>query len=76
MVDCTRRGLVGLENIFIYVKTDTNTVLPVLVNDMYVPFTMISRRKIAYYEEDGYKYLIRAYFADSVDEKYNHNTYL
>lgn len=31
---------------------------------------------MALLREDGYDYLIRAYFADSVDAHHDHNTYL
>jgi hypothetical protein len=45
------------------------------MNDMWIGFTQISRRKIFHYTEDGEEYLWRAYFADSVDEVHRNNTY-
>lgn len=43
---------------------------------MYVGFTKITRRRMVLLREDGYDYLIRAYYADAVDAHHEHNTYL
>lgn len=40
IVDCVKSGGIGLQNIFIYVNTTSQTVLPkTFNNDMYVGFT-------------------------------------
>lgn len=36
----------------------------------------MTRRRMVLLRENGYDYLIRSYFADAVDPKYAHNTYL
>ena len=46
-----------------------------VVNDMWIGFTTITRRKIVHYIEEGEHYLFRAYFADAVNEEQRHNTY-
>lgn len=77
MVDCTIKDLYGLQNIFIYVNTTSHIVMPgTFKNDMYVPFTVMWRRKVMLIQEDGQNYMVRAYFADAVDEQYAHNTYV
>ena len=43
---------------------------------MYVDYKEITRRKIQAYEEDGTRYLIRAYFENGVDWDNGDNTYL
>ena len=68
MVDCARVGNFALQNIFLYLNASSQQVIPKqIVNDMWIAFTKISRRKIFHYTEDGEEYLWRAYFADSVD---------
>lgn len=42
---------------------------------MYVPFSNIYHRKIRLLTENGYHYLIRAYFAEHVDDHFDDNTY-
>lgn len=60
-----------------YVNTTSQVVLPkVFNNDMYVEYTRITRRRMVILRENGYDYLIRAYFADSIDPHNAHNTYL
>lgn len=77
IVDCAKQVGFGLQNIFIYVNTTSQTVLPkTLYNDMYVAYTKITRRRMMLLREDGYDYLIRAYYADAVDAHHEHNTYL
>jgi len=64
MADCvTKNNTFGLQNIFIYMNSSSQKILGRAKNDMYVPFNVIWHRKIALYREDGYNYLIRAYFA-------------
>jgi hypothetical protein len=76
MVDCVQQGNYALQNIFLYVNTSSQQVIQKRVmNDMWIGFTQISRRKIFHYTEDGEEYLWRAYFADSVDEIHRNNTY-
>ena len=71
IVDCAKSTGFGLQNIFIYVNTTSQVVLPkTLNNDMYVGFTTITRRRMVILREDGYDYLIRAYYADSVDPRH------
>lgn len=72
IIDCTRPGLfTPIENVFYYVNTTDKTTLDQKVKtDMYVPFTMMRRRKIFLLEEEGESFLIRAYFADAIDEQY------
>jgi hypothetical protein len=43
---------------------------------MYVPFTQIWHRKIRLHYEDGTHYLIRAFFAEHVNDNFDDNTYL
>jgi hypothetical protein len=76
MVDCANHTGKGLQNIFIYVNTSTKTVISKLNNSMYVPFSEIRHRKIQLMTENGYHYLIRAHFAEYVDNRSNTNTYL
>jgi hypothetical protein len=75
LVDCTKNTTFGLQNYFLYVNTSSNAVLPPVKNDLYVPFTNIWHRKIRLHTEDGYHYLIRAFFAEHVDQ-WDDNTYL
>lgn len=75
LVDCSKNSTFGLQNYFLYVNTSSKAVLPPVKNDLYVPFTNIWHRKIRLLTEDGYHYLIRAYFAEHVDQ-WDHNTYL
>lgn len=78
IVDCAKNVERGeLQNIFIYVNTTSGTVLPTIVeNDMYVKYRTITRRRMVILREDGYNYLIRAYYADGVDMFSRNNTYL
>jgi len=63
-----KKVLYGNQNIFLYLNTTSQQVIPKQINnDMYVSYAYIARRKIAHYVEDGEEYLVRAYFADSVD---------
>ena len=60
-----------------YVNTTSQVVLPKsFLNDMYVEYTKMTRRRFVLLRENGYDYLIRAYFADSIDHQNAHNTYL
>lgn len=63
LVDCAQNSTFGLQNYFYYVNTTTKSFISKLKNDMYVPFSNIYHRKIRLLTEDGYHYLIRAYFA-------------
>jgi hypothetical protein len=78
MVDCVKdASFGGLQNIFLYLNTTSQVIIPKIVNnDMYVPFRNITRRRMTLYEEDGESYMMRAYYAHGVDEQFNHNTYL
>lgn len=67
MVDCVENSSslgIGLTNYFYYVNVSSKATLPKVRNDMYVAYTTIRHRKISLLTEDGYHYLIRAYFAD------------
>ena len=76
IVDCSKRATFGRQNIFIFVNTTSQTILPnTMNNDMFVSFTNIYRRRFLTLEKDGFSYLLRAYFADGVDAHHNHNTY-
>jgi hypothetical protein len=75
LVDCTQNTTFGLQNYFLYLNSTSKASLGTFKNDMYVPFSNIYHRKIRLYTEDGYQYLIRAYFAENVDENYDDNTY-
>lgn len=60
-----------------YVNTTSQVILPkTLKNDMYVSYTTITRRRMVMLREDGYNYLIRAYYGDAVDVRHRDNTYL
>lgn len=76
LVDCAQTTTLGLQNWFLYVNITTKTFITKIKNDMYVPFNTIWHRKIRLHTEDGYHYLIRAYFAEHVDDHYDDNTYL
>ena len=77
IVDCAKRVTFGLQNIFIYVNTTSQTILPdVVENDMYVGFTTILRRRMVLHRENEFNYLVRAYFASHVDPHHAHNTYI
>lgn len=77
IVDCVKQATYGLQNVFMYVNTTSQVVLPKTYNnDMYVEYTKITRRRMVILRENGYDYLIRAYFADSIDPHNAHNTYL
>ena len=77
LVDCMKKVTFGYKNIFMYVNITSQTVIPRTVeNDMYIPFTQVSRRRMFLYEENGYLYIVRGYFANSVGEHHTHNTYL
>lgn len=76
LVDCANHTSKGLQNVFIYVNTTTKTVISKLNNNMYVKFTEIRHRKIQLLTENGYRYLIRAHFAEHVDNASSTNTYL
>jgi len=67
LVDCAKNSTFGLQNYFLYLNSTSKEVLPPVKNDMYVPFSNIWHRKIRLLTEDGYHYLIRAYFAEHVD---------
>lgn len=67
LVDCAQNSTFGLQNYFYYVNTTSKSFISRLKNDMYVPFSNIYHRKIRLLTEDGYHYLIRAYFAEHVD---------
>lgn len=78
LIDCVQNSSsfgLGLENFFYYVNSSTKATLGKVKNDMYVPFTNIRHRKIRLHTEDGYHYLIRAYFAEAVDLIHATNTY-
>lgn len=76
LVDCVRQGNFALQNVFLYLNATSQQVIQrQVVNDMWVAFTRVTRRKIFHYTEDGEEYLWRAYFADSVDESHRNNTY-
>jgi hypothetical protein len=77
MVDCTREAKFGLQNVFLYINVTSQKPLEKeVMNDMYVPFTVMHRRRMVYLEEDGEQYIMRAYFADAVDKHFDHNTYM
>ena len=77
IVDCAKKATFGLQNIFIYVNTTSQTVLPrTFENDMYVGFTTITRRRMVLHRENEFTYLIRAYFSNHVDIHHAGNTYL
>lgn len=78
IIDCAKKDTSGkLHNIFMYVNTTSQTPLPTIVeNDMYVSFSTITRRRMVILRENGYNYLIRAYYADGVDMDNRNNTYL
>ncbi len=68
IVDCVRQGNYALQNIFLYLNSTTQQVIQKqVVNDMWIGYTTITRRKIVHYIEDGEHYLFRAYFADAVN---------
>lgn len=47
IVDCAKEAPDELQNIFIYINTTSQTVLPkTFENDMYVGFTTITRRRM------------------------------
>lgn len=76
LVDCAKKGNFALQNIFLYLNATSQQVIQKQVkNDMWIAFTTITRRKIYHYTEDGEEYLMRAYFADAVNEDQRHNTY-
>lgn len=78
MVDCVQKSStigIGLTNYFYYINSTTKATLGKVKNDMYVGFTTITHRKIALHMEDGMTYLIRAYFAEYIDQVHRHNTY-
>jgi hypothetical protein len=67
----------GLTNIFLYINTTAQQLLPNRThNNLYTPFTIITRRTMVLLRENGFNYLIRAYYGDSVDLRHNENTYL
>lgn len=77
MVDCAKKGNYGLQNVFLYVNATSQVVIDKKVeNDMWIGFTHIWRRKIVHLVEDGEEYLIRAYFADGVNDVQVDNTYV
>lgn len=46
IVDCVQSVAFGLQNIFLYVNTTSQTIIPKQVkNDMYVPYTQMTRRR-------------------------------
>lgn len=54
MVDCVKQANFALQNLFLYVNASNQQVIPKqVINDMWVGFTSISRRKIVHYIEDG-----------------------
>lgn len=76
LVDCSTTTALGLVNYFYYVNTTSAKTITKVRNDMYVPFNVIWHRKIKLLTENNYHYLIRAYFAEHVDEHYSENTYV
>lgn len=85
LIDCMIiRGKVGedgkiFQNRFVYVRLSQGAILPVHVdNDLYVNFTQITRRRLNLYtdHETGHHFMLRAYYADGVDIKNRHNTYI
>lgn len=46
-----------------YINTSDSSILGPVKNDLFVPFTTITHRKIRLLTEDGYHYLVRAHFA-------------
>jgi hypothetical protein len=75
LVDCAQNTTFSLQNYFLYLNSTSKASLGKVKNDMYVPFSNIYHRKVRLYTEDGYHYLIRAYFAEHVDEHFDDNTY-
>lgn len=75
LVDCTTSTSDGLQNVFIYVNTTSQKVISKVKNDLYVDFKVIWHRKIRLHTENNYHYLIRAYFAENVDDEFSTNTY-
>jgi hypothetical protein len=67
MVDCVQNGTFGLNNYFYYINASTKATVGKVKNDMYVSFASIKSRKIRLHYENEYIYLIRAYFAQTVD---------
>jgi hypothetical protein len=76
MADCAKNSTFGLQNYFLYINTSSKAILPAVKNDMYVPFSNIYHRKVRLLTEDNYHYLIRAYFAEHVDQHFDDNTYV
>jgi hypothetical protein len=79
LVDCVQNSSslgIGLVNYFYYVNASSKQTIGKVKNDMYVGFTKITYRKIGLLTENGYHYLIRAYFASHVDEVHRRNTYV
>ncbi len=77
MVDCVTTSIVALQNVFLYVNATSRQVInKQVMNDMWVSFTSITRRKIVHYTEDGEEYIMRAYFADGVNKELWHNTFV
>ena len=75
LADCVSKTPSGLSNYFIYVDVNNPEYAVRVANNMYVNYTKITSRKIAYYGGDQ-KLLFRAYFSWGVDEKHNNDTYI
>lgn len=77
LVDCANTSQlgIGLNNYFYYINSSTKQTIGKVKNELYVGFSTIGHRKIALHTENGYHYLIRAHFAEYVDEAHRHNTY-
>ena len=70
MVDCVENSSfisLGLVNYFYYINASSKATVGKVKNDMYVPYTQMTYRKIALLTEDHYHYLIRSYMAPYVD---------
>jgi len=68
LVDCVKKANFALQNVFLYLNATSQQIIQKqVINDMWIGFTSISRRKIFHYVEDGEEYLMRAYFADGVN---------
>lgn len=83
IVDCVKQSgnssnFIGAQNKFIYIDLATGNVKKTVMNEMYVPFTWISKRSFRRYHDPhtGYEYIIRAYLSNGVDAAHRNNTYL
>ena len=80
MVDCARKTssfFTTHDNLFYVVDLTTHTVKKIIENDLFLGYSLISRRSMLKFSHPGgYTYLLRTYFADGVDQKYSDNTYM